>query len=242
MHERLTQYQSYASLLPIIRALFRKRARSIFASAFRNRPIDIPTALLTPLVEFIAQHRFPIVEWDLSYVLDSFPWIPTQPMNYDETSEFDDEPLAVGLLAACCGYYENAPPWSDIQHRLGPTIRLPTCFEDNEHHCHFPSSAFDTLCLNEPSPVRELPILRQLIYHETDLYFLDSASAYRQEGHEFQWTLSNIKTLTQDWRASQKLTDVATRCARALDAEPHHWTTIFHHWTTACQNHPESNS
>lgn len=235
MAQQLRWYRRFGAVFPVIKTLFPKQAAGLIRSALRQPPQQIPTALLTPVLDLIAEHHFPVAQYDVEEVLELFPYLPLQTVNFDETSEFEEEPLALGFAAACCGYYEHAPTWDDIQKRLGNSVPLPDCFLDHDHRCRFARDAFDARCLAEPSPVNDFPLIRRLMDHDTHSIFLDAASAYEQVDHQYTWTVHDIRALTTDWRRARQIYDGALRCAQALDEHPHHWNTIFHHWTTLCR-------
>ncbi len=171
-----------------------------------------------------------------------FPVIPIEGLNYDEESDFEGELVAFGFAAACCGYYSHAPAWEELQQRLGSTATLPACVRSGEHRCHFNQSLFTARCLAEPSPVREFPVILDLLSHETDCLFLDSASAYENYEHSYTWSTKDIRLLSKEWKRGQQIHATATRCARTLEAHPHYWNTIFHHWDALCRTSSKGNS
>ena len=243
MAEDLRTFQQRAPLLTVFHTLFPRQAPRAIQQAVLMPPTQFHEQLLEAFLTLVGKHLFPVDDGDMEYGLEQFPRIPIAALNHDEESDLEGEYLATQIAATIVGYYGNAPSWDDIQHALGPTIQIPSCFTDAHHQCRVNIDLFRTQCQHHPHPVSDFPTILQIVSHDTGSIYLDISYCYEVPEHGYEWTnAEDIQALTQQWNDAKRLTKIWLRTAKRLDAEPRHWQTIFACWQHMCEHETRNGS
>lgn len=201
------------------------------------RPWKIGEELLESFTEFVSRKYFPVNNWDLEWMIESFPTIPIPLENFDVESEFEDIDLPIQIAATMSGVYSYAPVWETIQESLGPTITVPRCVLDREHQCQFEFDFFARLCQQHPAPVSTFPQVIQILGHNTGSPFIDLSYDYEMPDHGYTWTYEDILALQRHWRATQRLLRNMNRTVQQLKTRPQTWSIVFACWEKTCQAH-----
>ncbi|MEK7761629.1 MAG: hypothetical protein AAB433_08625, partial [Nitrospirota bacterium] len=220
MAQALRTFHERTTILDTFQALFPQHARQAIQKAMIASPAHLHEHLLETMMPLVNTHHFPVDEWDIVQVLDTFPMIPIAAINFDEESELEEEYLATRIAATMTGYYSNAPSWKDIQQVLGSAIQVPSCFTDSQHNCRVNFGIFSEHCQQHRPPVSDFPTILRIMYHDTGTLFLDISYCNEVPDHGYTWTKQDIHDLTEQWTRAQQLTKTWIRTAKRLDAQP----------------------
>ncbi|MBU6482535.1 MAG: hypothetical protein KGS09_18580 [Nitrospirae bacterium] len=206
------------------------------------QPWNMGEKIFESFTELVSRKYFPVNNWDLEWVIESFPTIPIPLENFDVESEFEDVALPIQIAATMSGVYSYAPPWEAIQESLGPTITIPRCVLDREHQCTFEFDLFARLCQQHPLPVSTFPQVVQILAHNTGTAFLDFSYDYEMPDHGYTWTHGDILALQRQWRTARRLLRAMHRTVEQLKARPQAWSAIFACWDRICRLHRRTSS
>lgn len=206
------------------------------------QPWNLGETLLESFTELVSRKYFPVNNWDLEWVVESFPTIPIPLENFDVESDFEDVALPIQIAATMSGVYSYAPSWETIQESLGPTITLPRCFLKPEHRCELEFDLFARLCQQHPAPISAFPQVVQILAHNTGTAFLDLSYDYEMPDHGYTWTQEDILALQRQWRTARRLLRDMHRTVDQLKARPQAWSVIFACWDRICRSHRRTSS
>ena len=236
MAHSLRRCRDQIAIFDTLRQLLPRQAPRLIKQAFAHRNQDRYLTVLNRLVEHVNRHHFPIYDLDLDYLAECFPQLPIQCTNYDHESDFEGTGLATCIAATLSGFYSQAPEWTTIQERLGPTIPLPHCFTTPTHQCEIDFEYFAALCAKHPRPVKHFPTLLKILAHETGCLFLDVSYDWDGMQDHYTWNPDDIATLTAQWNTGKQLHRLWLQTDRQFTAQPAQWRTVFHCWEEMCRH------
>ena len=190
--------------------------------------------LFPSFIDAIIRFYFPVMDWDVDYIRERFPYIPLTLVNYDIESDFEHEPLPYRVTAHLVGHYSYAPSRDELRQLL-PAAQFPTCWNKQGHWCHINFPTLDALCSKHRSPVRHFPKLFLTLAHDTGSPFLDpSYDSGEWDDDGYRWDKNTIIDLKRQWDRTKAILKRNEQTARAMENNPSYWNTIFRYWGDSC--------
>jgi hypothetical protein len=238
----LEKYRERSNIVSLYKQLFPNQVHRSLRKALAAPPAEIHARLFEDLMKRVSKRFFPMDMYDIDQVLDIYPAIPIDLINYDEESEMEEEPLVSQIAAAITGHYHYAPSWEHIQTELGSTIPLPPCFTVADHECRVALDLLKERCEREPMPISGFPTILQIFNHDTGTIFLDASSAYVSAYDlGYFWQVDHINELAAQWQTTQRYLQIWKKTEDGLTKQPALWRTIFQHWQTVCEEGHRNN-
>lgn len=243
MAGELEKYRDRSNILTLYQQLFPKLAQRSLRKALAAPPTQVHERLFEDLMSQVSKKFFPMEMCDIEQVLEIYPVIPIDLVNYDEESDMEGRPLASQIAATITGHYHYAPSWDQIQSELGSAILVPPCFTVTDHECRVNLGIFKERCEGNPPPISGFPTILQIFNHDTGTVFLDASSAY-ESAYDlgYFWQLDHIQDLTAQWQTAQRYLHIWRKTEDGLTKQPALWRTIFQHWQAVCEQGHRNNT
>jgi hypothetical protein len=159
-------------------------------------------------LRLVDEHLFPLP--DLAFEMERCSCIPLYPKGID----WDDPPetYCLAIRAVMALFVDQDFPWANW---LPPTLHVETGALDWDKFKHW--------CQYGNGVVRQLPLLVELVAHDTGNLWLDYSFDYDWES--FEWEEAALNYLTREWQRARDLIAQINRALERIEAHPRYYLT-----------------